>query len=63
MSLANTCKLRKEINIDYIYWVSLSLNPNAIDLLKANIDKINWGSLSSNPNAIDLLKANLDKIN
>ena len=40
----------------------MSINTNAIDLLKANQDKINWKYLSFNKNAIDLLKANQDKI-
>ena len=39
-----------------INWNYLSLNPNAIELLKENKDKINWNNLSSNPNAIGLLK-------
>jgi hypothetical protein len=34
----------------------LSLNPNAIELLKENKDKINWLYLSKNQNAIELLK-------
>ena len=50
------------IDKDKIDWRYLSLNPNAIDLLKANPDKIIWWYLSLNPNAIDLLKANQDKI-
>ena len=40
----------------------LSLNPNAIELLKENQDKIDWINLSSNPNAIELLKENPNKI-
>ena len=40
----------------------LSMNPNAIDLLKKNQKKIDWFMLSINPNAIDLLKKNQDKI-
>jgi len=39
----------------------LSINPNAIDLLKANQDQIDWNMLSTN--AIDLLKANPNKLN
>ncbi len=50
-------------NQDKINWDSLSLNPNAIELLKENKDKINWYLLSLNPNAIELLKENQDKIN
>jgi hypothetical protein len=41
----------------------LSLNSNAIKLLKENQDKINWDNLSKNANAIELLKENQDKIN
>jgi len=36
-------------------WWYVSLNPNAIELLRANPDKINWGALSMNPKAIELL--------
>jgi len=49
-------KLRDWIDINKINWNYLSLNPNAIELLKENQDKINWCFLSSNPNAIKLLK-------
>jgi hypothetical protein len=49
-------KLRDWININKINWVSLSENPNAIELLKENKDKINWRRLSKNPNAIELLE-------
>jgi hypothetical protein len=55
-------KLRDWVDIDKIDWSSLSLNPNAIELLKQNKDKINWVLLSLNPNAIELLKENQDKI-
>ena len=51
------------IDTKQLYWVALSTNPSAIDLLKDNQDKINWNYLSTNPNAIDLLKHNQDKIN
>lgn len=43
------------ISIDNVNWQKLSLNPNAIDLLRDNKDKIHWGSLSLNTNAIELL--------
>ena len=56
-------KLRDWINIDNLDLYYLSLNPNAIDLLKENKKYINWSALSYNKNAIDLLKDNLDKIN
>jgi hypothetical protein len=49
-------KLRDWIDINKINWDCLSLNPNAIKLLKENKDKINWEELSRNPNAIELLK-------
>src|ERR1700690_2589122 len=56
------------ILLDWIYknkinWYYLSLNPNAIDLLKQNKEKIDWSWLSQNPNAINLLKQNKEKIN
>ena len=56
-------KLIDWFNIENIDWTFLSLNPNAIELLKENQDKINWTNLSLNPNAILLLKENQDKIN
>jgi hypothetical protein len=56
-------KLRDWIDIKKIDWYELSLNPNAIELLKENQDKIYWNILSANPNAIELLEANQDKIN
>ena len=55
-------KLRDWININKINWNNLSLNPNAIELLKENKNKINWNYLSLNENAIELLKENQDKI-
>ena len=55
-------KLRDWIDIDKINWDGLSINPNAIELLKKNQNKINWDNLSLNSNAIELLKKNKDKI-
>ena len=57
-------KLKDWIPPEKLDWKKLSLNPNAIELLKANLTKIDWESLSSNPNseAIELLKANPSKI-
>ncbi len=49
-------KLRDWIDINKLNWEHLSINPNAIELLKENQDKINWDYLSENPNAIELLK-------
>ena len=40
-------------------WWGLSLNPNAINLLKANQDKIDWYELSENPN---IFTYNYDKM-
>ena len=40
----------------------LSLNENAIDLLRKNQELIHWDLLSSNPNSIFLLRENLDKM-
>jgi len=51
------------IDIEKLDWDMLSININAIDLLKENPDKINWKYLSMNPSAIELLKENQDKIN
>ncbi len=43
----------------------MSLNINAIELLKENQDKINWDNLSCNYNinAIEILKQNSNRIN
>ena len=62
--MSHYLKLRKfvEDNIDKINWTSLSINPNAIQILKENQDKIHWGALSTNQNAITLLEQNQDKI-
>ena len=55
--------LKDWIPIEKLDWKFLSINPNAIDLLKENPDKIiYWRELSGNPNAIDLLKENYDNI-
>ena len=48
-----------EKNLD---WSSLSLNSNAINLIKKNLDKVDWKYLSKNPNAIHRLEQNLDKV-
>ena len=39
-------KLHDWIDINNIDWEILSLNPNAIELLKENQDKIDWDRLS-----------------
>ncbi len=39
-------KLRDWIDINKLDWVTLSENPNAIELLKENPEKINWTFLS-----------------
>ena len=44
-------KLSNKVN-----WEYLSMNPNAIELLRANPSKIDWRALSMNPKAIDLLR-------
>ena len=49
-------KLLDWIDINKIDYRGLSLNPNAIELLKQNPNKIDWMYLSINPNAIELLK-------
>ena len=44
LTYAQFNRLENKIN-----WLSLSINPNAIDLLKNNKDKINWEYFSTNP--------------
>jgi hypothetical protein len=56
-------KLRDWVDINKIDWNGLSLNTNAIDLLKENKDNINWNFLSENKNAINILEENKNKIN
>src|SRR5438445_6925211 len=56
-------KCKHQVNPKEISWARLSMNPNAIELLKQNPDKINWLYLSGNPNAIELLSENLDMVN
>ena len=53
-------KLKDWIPLEKLDWDYLSLNPNAIELLKADPTEIYWNKLSKNPNpaAIELLKAN-----
>jgi len=41
-------------------WEYLSMNPNAIELLRANPSKIDWRALSKNPNAFELLQERHD---
>ena len=55
--------LAEYTNKNYLNWDTLSLNKNAISILKDNIDRINWDNLSLNINAIDILKSHKDKIN
>ncbi len=56
-------KLRDLVDINKIDWVSLSLNPNAIELLKENQDKIDYYYFSKNPNIFiydyNLMKENM----
>ena len=56
--------LKNWIPLKKIDWTYLSINPNAIELLKANPKEIDWDYLSLNQNdeAIELLKANPTKI-
>ena len=53
-------KLKDWIPSKKLDWNMLSLNPNAIELLKADPTEIYWNKLFKNPNpaAIELLKAN-----
>ena len=46
-----------------ICWANLSMNPNAIHMLKAHPDKIYWAWLSQNPSALHLLEKYPEKIN
>ena len=46
----NMFKLLDWIDINKINWDNLSLNSNAMELLKKNQDKINWFFFSQNPN-------------
>ena len=67
LTLYWNCFIKKKTLIDWIDiekldWDMLSINPNAIELLKENPNKINWKYLSMNPSAIELLKENKDKI-
>jgi len=45
-------RLRDWIDNSKLNYIYLSLNKNAIELLKQNPDKIDWFNLSSNKNAI-----------
>ena len=42
-------KLRPWIDPSKLFGDNLSINPNAIELLKENQNKINWNYLSTNP--------------
>ena len=55
--------LKDWIPLEKLNWTYLSINPNAIELLKANPTKIDWDWISSNPNAIEFLKENPEMIN
>ena len=54
--------LKDWIPLEKLNWTYLSINPNAIELLKENPDEIYWDWLSGNPNAMELLKENPTKI-
>jgi hypothetical protein len=56
-------KLKDWIPPKKLDWNMLSLNPNAIEMLKAYPKKINWDELSSNPEAIELLKEKINEEN
>ena len=45
------------------FWMNLSANENAIEILEKYKSHINWSALSLNKNAVHLLEINLDKIN
>lgn len=49
--------LKKDNNkINELYWIWISINPYAIDILENNLDKIDWDLLSLNPICIDFYK-------
>jgi hypothetical protein len=41
------------IDIEWLSWDALSVNPNAMDLFENNQDKINWSWLSKNPSIFE----------
>jgi len=43
----------KLLDSNKINWAFLSLNPNAIDLLKNNQNKIDWDKFSLNPSIFE----------
>ena len=51
-------KLKSWIKIDKLNWDYLSININAIDLLRENQDKINWRLIFLNENALELIENN-----
>ena len=51
-------KYKPEIKPDYkhkVDWLILSMNSNAIHILKENIDKVYWDKISYNPNVLYIL--------
>ena len=55
-------KLREWIDISKLKYRMLSLNINAIDILKENINKLDWSNISLNVGVIELIKDNLHRI-
>jgi hypothetical protein len=53
--IKNKKKQNKNSLIINMVWQCLSINPNAVDLLKENSDKIDWMNLSKNPGAITII--------
>ena len=53
-------KLLNWIELDKLNFNNLSLNPNAIDLLKNNFDKINWLNMAKNPNGYLIIQDNIE---
>lgn len=49
---------------DQVNWPQLSMNPNALELLRENMDKIVWPVLATNPNldAMTLIEENPGKV-
>ncbi len=59
---------KKSLSSTYIiknnsYWIKMSINPEAIQIIEQNLDKVDWTGLSLNSAANHILEKNLDKIN
>lgn len=50
------------IKLENLHLSELSLNENAIDLLKQNLNEVNWVNLAKNFNGFEIFKDNIDKL-